>query len=217
MAKLKRLSVWHKAITISSLAFGIGLNLATVRSIPISLSYFTMQSNILCLLVFIYFIVVEINGQKKSKSYYIAKGGSTMAIFMTALLYNLGLVLYGFDLGSEPVEVIRSVFVHMISPLLVILDYFIYEEKGKLKKTYPLLWVPFTAYYLIYANVYSIFGEKFRSRAASGNFAYFFLDYEKFGYFKVLVWLMLLLIIFLVVAYGIILYDNSKRKRKESD
>lgn len=211
MAKQKTYSVWHKAITISSLAFGIGLNLATVKSIPISLSYFTMQSNILCLLVFIYFIVVEIQGQKKTKAYYIAKGGGTMAIFMTAIVYNCGMLLYGFDLGSEPVEVIRTVFVHMISPTLVILDYFLYEEKGKLKKSYPLLWVPFTAYYLIYARLYSIFGEKFRGKAASGKFAYFFLDYEKFGCFKVFLWLMLLLIVFLAVSYGIIWYDDSKR------
>lgn len=217
MAKLKHLSVWHKAITISSLAFGLGLNVATVKSIPINLSYFTTQSNILCLIIFIIFIVLEIAGQKKTKAYYVVKGGGTMAIFITALLYNCGMAFGGFKLGDEPVEIIRTVFLHMISPTLVILDYFLYEEKGKLKKSYPLLWVPFTAYYLIYAYVYANFGERFRGQAASGKFAYFFLDYEKFGYFKVFLWLMLLLIVFLAVAYGIVLYDNSKREEKESD
>lgn len=214
-ARQKSLSVWHKATTIASLALGIGINLATAKSVFRALSYFTMQSNILCLIVFITFLVVQVEDRKKTDVYYIAKGGCTMAIFMTALIYNGGILFGGFELGSSTINIIRTVLTHMISPTLVILDYFLYEEKGKLKKSYPLMWLPFTAYYLIYANIYALFGEEFRNKGSSGNFAYFFLDYEKLGYLKVFGWIILIVAVFLIVAYGVVFFD-SRGAKKES-
>ena len=213
---LKRLSLWHKAITIASLAFGIGLYLATVNSILESLSYFTMQSNIMCLVVFICFIVLEINNSKKGKLYFIIKGGCTMSICIAGIVYNVGNIIYNYNFGDNPVTVLRTVFVHIVSPSLVILDYFLYEKKGYLKKIYILYWLPFLFYYIIYANIYACFGHSFSSWSASGNFAYFFLDYKKYGYFKVISWLSIILLVYIIICIVVLFYD-SKRGKKESD
>ena len=98
--------------------------------------------------------------------------------------------------------------VHTFSPLLVTLDYFLFDEKGNFKYFYPFIWLILPLNYIVYVYTYSSMGGKFYSIGGSRHFAYFFLDYEKIGYIGVLKWIIAMAIFILMIGLGFVVLDK---------
>lgn len=135
---------------------------------------------------------------RKKEWYPILKGAVMITILVTAIIY-LGVLLpndlpmYTVSFKGTNSKKIGNLFVHAVSPMMVILDY-IFDEKGKFKSWYPFLWLFFPILYLGF--VYSGKG-KFYSIGGSREFAYFFLDYKLIGVKGVAMWI-------IAIAFGII-------------
>ena len=100
---------------------------------------------------------------------------------------------------------IECIFVHYLAPIMIIIDYFIFDKKGNVKFSYPFIWsIPIVAYG-IFNLIYTISGGKF----IEGNYAYSFLDVEKYGIFHVSLNCILILVCFMV--FGYIVYFIDKR------
>lgn len=220
----RKFSVIYKILTTLSLLLGITLNLFKTTSITALLSYYTLQSNIMCFLLFAYYTVINIrnvNGNyKKGNIYYFIKGCLIITIFLTCMCYHLNLSKLGFNMEPLQLEFISkkvgNFLVHTLSPILVILDYFLFDEKGFFKKYYPFLWLIFPLTYVLYVYIYSSHGGTFYGIGGSERFAYFFLDYAEIGVMGVFKWILSISIGILVFSYGLILVDKMLSKRKKS-
>ena len=208
----KKNSLFYKLLVLFSLLTGIILNIINTKSIISILSYYTLQSNILCLIAFTAIIISILfkRNYRKSEVYYVVKGGIVICILITAIMYQIALMPYGFhmDYNFEN-RYLANLLVHVVSPLLVILDYFLFDTKGKFKWFYPIIWLFIPLNYIIYVYTYSLNGGRFYGIGGSKDFAYIFLDYNQIGYISVAKFLIIMTIFILVISYILVLIDKK--------
>ena len=211
MCKRRSISFAYKLFVFSSLFIGISLNLLKVRYVIRIVSYYTLISNILCLLLFTVLIIAEILqvDYQKLKGYSLVKGCITIAITVTAIVYYLSLAPQHFQVNTE----LSNILVHCISPVLVILDYFIFDTKGSFKRWYPFIWLSIPFFYVIYVYVYHAKGGRFYTIGGSVEFAYLFLDYKQIGYHGVIISLVLLAMGILSISYLLLMVDKQLGKK----
>lgn len=210
----KKLFFIYRVLVIVSLSTGIALNLANTTKPEILLGYYTMQSNILCLLAFIYFILKK---KRKGRIYSACKGAITIAILLTAIVYLVALLPNNFPMYtvSEGItsKAIGNLLVHVISPILVILDYVIWDEKGIFKLYYPFLWLTVPVVYLSFVYIFHAKGGHFYGIGGSKEFAYFFLDYNRVGIEGVICWIAGITVGILLMGYTLVLIDKLAAKK----
>ncbi len=215
----RRLSFFYRMLLITSLSTGIVLNVVETSSVSAILSYYTLQSNIICLVFFVFILMVSAvkDDYQESDVYHLVKGCVTIIIAITGLVYAIALGPIGFDMqidtgGFE--KFMSNFLVHVVSPILVILDYFFFDKKGKFKLYYPLIWLIIPLNYLIYVYTYSSNGGEFFGVGGSTKFAYIFLDYTQIGYKGVAGAIILMGIFILLISYGLVLVDRVVGRRQ---
>ena len=141
-------------------------------------------------------------------------------ILITFSCYHIALSPHGFNMESLQQDLvyrkIANFFVHTFSPIMVILDYFLFDTKGNFKLYYPFLWLVFPLNYVLYVYVYAAQGGTFHGIGGSEHFAYFFLDYTKVGVSGVLKWITGISFLILLVSYGFVIIDRMLEKKKKS-
>ena len=221
----RNFSIAYKILTALILLTGITLNISKTSSVITLLSYYTFQSNIICFFSFVVFFVIEILEKyykcKKGDIYYLFKGAIVIMIFITTFCYHIALApQFQFDMGfkntSDIYNKIANCIVHTIAPSLVILDYFLFDEKGRFKKFYPFLWLIFPYNYMLYVYMYASYGGKFYNIGGSDRFAYFFLDYVKIGINGVIKWLIIITLGILLASYMLVWIDKKLVKKIKS-
>ena len=213
-------SVCYRILVVLSLLAGILINVIKTKSVSAILSYFTLQSNILCFAFFASIVFMELRKKNyKSEVYYLVKGGITIAILITGLTYLFALSPTGFCMDFQQKtlanKTISNLLVHVVSPILVTLDYFLFDEKGHFKRYYPIIWLCIPFDYLLYVYTYSSSGGTFFNIGGSKKFAYFFLDYEKIGYLGVAKWIVLITLCILFISYLLVWFDGKMRDQRE--
>lgn len=213
------ISFVYRILLTISLSTGIILNVMRTTSISAILSYYTLQSNIICLVVFVAILVVSAVSDKYQESdvYYLVKGGITIAIAITGLVYAIALGPIGFEMNinTNGFENFMSNFlVHRLSPILVILDYFFFDKKGKFKFYYPFIWLIIPLNYLIYVYAYSSKGGEFFGIGGSRRFAYIFLDYTKIGYQGVTKAIVIMGFTILLISFILVIVDRILGRSK---
>ena len=216
--KRERFSVIFKLLVIISLVTGILLNVLNTTSVTAMLSYYTLQSNIICLVMFIGIILAIVlhKDYRTSNIYYLLKGGVIIVILITAITYQVALVPNNFSMDitytTNTDRVWANLFVHVISPAMVIVDYILFDIKGNFKYYYPLIWLFIPLNYVLYVYTYSARGGRFYGIGGSKEFAYIFLDYNQIGYGGVLKAIVVIVIVILMVSYLLVFLDRQKRK-----
>ena len=108
-----------------------------------------------------------------------------------------------------------NLLVHTISPILVVMDYFLFDKKGHFKYFYSIIWLVIPLNYIVYVYTYGARGGKFFSIGGSKKFAYFFLDYEKIGYSGVAKWIAFMTVCILFLSIVLIFIDRRMRDKFE--
>lgn len=216
----KIISICYKMFTIFSLISGIFLNLSNTSSVRALMSYYTLQSNVICLIAFIIIMILELlNKQYKTDIYYLIKGGLVITIAITAIIYHIALAPGGFQMDALQNSInnkqLANFFVHTVSPTLVLLDYVLFDEKGHFKLFYPIFWLIQPLNYVVYVYTYSNLGGSFYNIGGSRRFAYFFLDYKELGYLGVLKWLIVIILGILIISELLVLLDKICKKIKK--
>ena len=220
----RKISTIYKILTTVSLFAGVLISLIKTSSTISLISYYTLQSNIICFVSFLSFSIIEIrnrnNEYEKNEVYYLFKGAITIMIFITMFYYYIALIPFGFDMelanGPKWNKEIGNLLVHTFSPSLVILDYFLFDKKGKFKFYYPFLWLFFPLNYVMYVYFYASHGGTFYKIGGSERFAYFFLDYIKLGVYGVVKWLIVMTLVILVISFILVMIDRKLEKREKS-
>jgi len=204
----EKLSLLFKIIIVIVSGIGLFLNFRLL-SIRESIIYFTMQSNLLCFILFLGIVILMITKKlKKNDLYYMLKGTATMAITVTMIVYQLLLSGNG-GMGAYIGHELECNFVHLYVPLLVIFDYIIFGEKGHLKKSYPFIWSSALIAYLLFDIIYVSLGGRF---VGGTTYPYFFMDIEGNG--VIFTMLSCLVIYIFFIGYGSIVQwlDNKLAK-----
>ena len=217
--KERKISTIYKLLVALSLLTGILLNVMNTTSVTAILSYYTLQSNIICFAMFVG-IIVAIFLKKDYRSnniYYLLKGAVIIAILVTAIIYQISLMPNNFNMEvantNNTAKYWANEFVHKISPVLVLMDYILFDDKGNFKYYYPVIWLFIPLNYVIYVYTYSTQGGRFYGVGGSKQFAYIFLDYNQIGYIGVMKSIIIIAILILLMSYFLVFLDRRQKRK----
>lgn len=177
------------------------LNLLIEQRIDLSsLVYYTTLSNVLCFIVIFLVTIKNYQDIKNNKMYgknnhYVRfKFYSMVIIFITFLIYNFILVDNIFTKGWSQIGNLTK---HILSPLLFIIDFYLFDEYKKLNffDTLIALSMP-----LFYCSVIVLRGALLPFDYKGVIYPYFFLNINEVGFEGLIRWILLLAGIFYLTA-----------------
>lgn len=217
--KERKISTIYKLLVALSLLTGILLNVMNTTSVTAILSYYTLQSNIICFAMFVAIIVAIFlkEDYRSNNIYYLLKGAVIIAILVTAIIYQISLMPNNFNIEvantNNTAKYWANEFVHKISPVLVLMDYILFDDKGNFKYYYPVIWLFIPLNYVIYVYTYSTQGGRFYGVGGSKQFAYIFLDYNQIGYIGVMKSIIIIAILILLMSYFLVFLDRRQKRK----
>lgn len=175
---------------------GVILQLSESSSIANSLSYFTIQSNLLIVISLLATSFLSSTGLGRFCNRISVQSAITMYIIIVSLIYN-------FAIRSTWVQpypqVIYDNILHVITPFFYVLRWAFFVSKGTLKWTKGILWLIYPLTYLAYSVIRG---------AIVGWYPYFFVDLNKITVAETVRNSLLVLGVFLIISLLIIGIDK---------
>lgn len=196
-------AAWKCGIALCA-AIGIALQMQEGWSLS-PFRFYTNQSNLLCLVYFLADAAYQLarKAERAPQSLLPAvKGAATMGITVTWLVSAF--LLGDFDMGAR--MRVSILLVHTIVPIAVLLDWLLFDEKGRLTRYAPLIWTIFPLMYFIYAMIASQIGGGIGY--GGSRYPYPFIDADALGIGRVLVNVALLTLFFVALGYAFVLADR---------
>ena len=154
-------------------------------------AYFTILTN---MLVAVVFTGLAATSTRMRASWIVA--GTMLSILLVGIVYAL--LLHGkaeLTGGSA----VANVLLHMATPVLVTLFWFIFTPKGQLTWSHPLVWAIFPLCYLAYSLVRGV---------QTGKYPYPFLDPALVGWQQTMLSNLAIAATFLACSYGLVALDH---------
>jgi hypothetical protein len=158
--------------------------------------YFTILTNILIAVVFT--AIARACGPRPSLI-----AGTMLSILLVGVVY--GLLLHGI-MELSRTGTIANALLHMVTPVMVVIYWLAFTPKGTLTRRDPLLWAIYPLSYLAYALVRG---------AATGRYAYPFLNVATLGWPHTLVNAAIIAAAFLLCGYAIVFIDSRFEPRRD--
>ncbi|BDZ53791.1 Pr6Pr family membrane protein [Agromyces marinus] len=177
-----------------------------------SLTYYTVLSNVLCLVwvaVLVWTTARDLRrrGTRGWSTPSPRFGGAVMeAITVTMLVYLVVLVPTTFQQAGdyEPFTLTDNL-IHIITPCLLIADWLLFSPKGTFRWTDPLRWALIPYAYLLFAFTWSALGGTF---GGSRRYPYPFMDVDAHGVGGVALWIAVLTVALVAVGYVFVAADR---------
>ncbi len=165
-------------------------------------SYFTIQSNVMCL------ILLSWNLRKEPPA--LLRGLATVCITLAFLVYHFMLRPESLTLDNlNNLKNLATSFAHYLVPACVWIDYLLFTPKGGMRLYYPLIWLCYPILYLAYIMlIYKPAGGTFIVEGEICNVPYFFLDIEVLGAGGVALWCIAIAAGFLIISCLFLLLDR---------
>lgn len=190
---------------------------------------FTNLSNIA---VFVYFLLAILWMLRlRTKDDTLAAGGAnangktfapvlkhmvTMAVMVTMIISHLllrdGLVVNG-------VVQVHLVILHYITPMMTILDWLFFEERGSIQKWEPFVWLLGPLTYFLWSIIsIACFGSDFGANVAAGKspYPYDFINPDKMGVDGVVKFILIAIAAFLILGYLMYAVDRIGAQRQKA-
>jgi hypothetical protein len=174
------------------------------------LRFFTVLSNLLCVLYFtadIIFIIRTRNTDVPPVWFPALKGITTMAITVTLLVAHFVLGMRFTMAGSLSMTLVIT---HYVVPLLTIADWLLFDPKGLMTFRAPLLWAVGPIAYFVYAMIAARIGGGIGY--GGSRYPYPFMDADKIGWWNVLLTVLVLTAFFIALGYVWVLVDKALAK-----
>ena len=193
--------IWECIIVLTAWTAIVFQAYLTTGSFGNLFSYFTILTNLLIAVsvtAILIFPGTSVGRFFKNPS---VQTAIALYIFIVALVYNTVLrgiiTLNGWNLFTDTL-------LHVIVPILYIIYWFVFLEKGTLQYKQCLNWLIFPFAYLVYSLI----------RGAVYNwYPYPFLNVNEFGYQKVILNSVILIMVFMVSGFALIGLDKKLGKR----
>lgn len=204
----------YRLIALAVILTGIirHANLLTGEPSWTTVLFYTMVSNLLCLAWVLLLLTRTIRDLRQSgpsgTSTPSARGsGAVMfAITVTMLIYLIVLVPTRFADGDAEIFSLTDNLIHIITPVLVIVDWLVFVPKGSFRWVDPLLWTLIPYAYLTWAFVYGALGGEFTPGQA---YPYPFMDVDALGLVGVAQWIIALTVALVAVGFVFVIIDRA--------
>ncbi len=169
-------------------------------------TYFTLQSNLLVGIIYL----VLIFKKTRNRTLNIIENQVVVAIVLTGLVFNI-MLRPAIDANVYNPNNFSDVLLHSLTPLLVIFDRILFNEKGNIRVYDPFFWLVYPLLYWLFTVVFVFLGGNFNTTNNESNYPYFFMNFNEagFGYF-------LLVIAFIVIIGYLIYLEDFLRNKKRS-
>lgn len=179
--------------------------------------HYTNISNYFCIAVLFAELIQTI--RKKENSYVTAcpllKFMGMLAILLTFLIFNIMLAP-----AREPAlnYTVNSIVLHIIIPILYILDWFLFYERKKAKWSYPFYSILLPLSYVIFVYIHAAAlgfdtSIKLQGSTTSLIYPYFFLNIETEGVWGVAKWILMIFVAF--VSMGLLFMGLDRIGKKK--
>jgi len=185
----------------------------------VSLLYYTLQSNILVIIMFGILTYKTAVGLKKdgrcgSCSYYPRICAAVLLAIILTLIVFWALLAPVMEIDYLPT--FSNLSVHLIAPLLMLADYILFTESGKLKKRDPFIFTLVPVLYLIQATILGFAGVNYQPDAEKAvYFPYFFMDYYETGAWVAL-YIVAIAAFYIGLGYLLWFIDYKRGKKTEN-
>lgn len=173
--------IW-RMLTFIAGAYGLYILLSR-GNLKNTLSYFTVQSNLLLAALFailIFGTAAQIARRgARGEPYHIPEWlqlGIVFVITITFLVFMSLLSMSKFSMGSD--IGIANMLLHYAAPIMAIIDWILFMPHGKVGYKSALLWLIYPAAYVAFCFVRAGMGLTFPGGA---RFPYYFMDADKLG------------------------------------
>ena len=172
--------------------------------------YYTNLSNYICMgFMFVILYQTAKSANKKEDGYCNTaptfKFMCVIMIMVTFLVYNT--LLAKDKTALEYFTSISNLTLHLILPIMFILNWILFYEHRKIKWYFPLLSLIMP---LVYVVSILIRGAILSGKENILLYPYFFLNVDKLGWGGFFMWLAILISIFVIIGYLIFIFDNFK-------
>ncbi|MDG0888383.1 Pr6Pr family membrane protein [Paracholeplasma manati] len=167
--------------------------------------YYTNLSNLVAfsLMAYLWFIEYQIlKGKPNTFKYPSVRFVITIMILVTLIIYN---TLLGNILDPTYWRV-RNVIMHLFGPMMVVIDFLLFNPKNNLKWRVILESLILPYLYVIVTLIIGLF---------TNSYPYFFLDVNNIGYGGVLGWVFILTLGFLVLSLALVSYNKFLLKNRK--
>ena len=187
---------------VTAWALALLLDLDEGRFEPVVFVFFTALSNLACLVWAVWSVVVTgrdirtdgwRGGSSPSPR---AAGYPLMSIIVTMLIY---LVVLAPTVPTDELFTLEDTLVHVVVPVLMILDWALFTPKGRQRWYDPLLWAVPPYLYLGWAFLHHALGGDFSGRP----YPYPFMNVDRIGWDGFFTYVVVLTLGLEVVAYVI--------------
>lgn len=173
-------------------------------------SFFTLWSNIFCLVFMIVLLIKHFTGKDtRSKVLIYFKGMALSSITCTFLVYHFSehKIIASYDTMTSFGIPVESILAHYVVPSMFMLDWLIFQPKGLYKWSNIITWLAFPLVYILcfFTRCQCNSAEEFIDVP---KYPYFFLNYECIGYGKCFLYILVLVGIFLAVNTIIVFTDK---------
>nr|WP_314842326.1 Pr6Pr family membrane protein [uncultured Microbacterium sp.] len=176
-----------------------------------TLLFYTMVSNLICLAWMLVLVVRTARDLRRGG----ARGTSTpsprlsgavmMAITVTMLIYLVVLVPTRFADGDTDVFSLTDNLIHIVTPVLMIVDWLLFVPKGAFRWIDPLLWTLVPYAYLVWAFVHGALGGEF---TPGQKYPYPFMNVDALGIAGVAQWIVALTFALIAVGFVYVVLDR---------
>lgn len=176
-------------------------------------SYYTNLSNLICIIYFFVLLIKCIISKHVVEANPLVKGSMTILISITAIVYNFILRPFMTDMdGVMDLHSISNYIVHIVVPILIILDWILFDKKGKFKNYYPFTWVILPFMYFIFICIRASLGKTFTY--TSSRYPYFFLDIDAYGLLQVIFNVVVAILAILILGFIVLKIDKCLVNKK---
>lgn len=210
----RRIALVFRVLSAGAIVWGVGRISGLWDGHPsaVQFLYYTVLSNLLCLVWFVLLAVRSIRDLRADG----ARGWSTpsprfsaavmFAITVTMLIYLVVLVPETFTQGNDYVPfTLTDNLIHIVAPSLAIADWLLFVPKGRVRLFDPLLWALIPYAYLVFAFAYGAAGGTF---GGGTQYPYPFMEVDRLGLGGVALWIIGLTVALEAVAYVYVALDR---------
>lgn len=210
------MTAWNKIIFFSRsfmfLAAFTGVYLEITKRGGLGmLLYYTVLSNLL-VMIFTGYLLWKMRREGdhwQSSSLLRLKGGVTMSIMITCVIYHFMLAPLTKDFYR-----LENFLCHYIVPLWFLVDTIIFDKSRQYKWFDPIVWTVLPLLYMGFAILNGFVLKMDVPNAKDSPFPYFFLNANKYGWGFVFRWAAIIFVAYMVSGYLFYLVKNIKKSKK---
>jgi len=205
----RTLSFLFKLIIFSLSTLGVYVTLKDALYPFEALSYFTTIINILTALFYSFFIIELVLSKVSSALLRYFKQSLMVYLIITMVVYSFILIPFiveeqiNYQIFSS-----NDLLIHYVVPVLVLIDYASFDEKGRTKSIYAFINLLNILFYITYLLLYVFFGGRFHFGNTESMYPYFFLNIERIGLYPVIMICISIMVVVIFVGWVIYIIDQ---------